>query len=58
MDLQKEGMSVEKKSGIVGFSCQDKDLWIDFICQCKKEDKSTWEVLETLVTNYLENAAK
>ncbi len=31
----------------------ERDLWIDFVAKVKKERKEVWEVLESLIKQYL-----
>ena len=32
----------------------DRDVWIDFVSQVKKERKEVWEVLSSLINKYLQ----
>ena len=32
----------------------NRDLWIDFVAQIKKDRKQVWEVLEEFIKSYLE----
>lgn len=42
-----------KKYGDVITLRGNRDLWIDFVAQVKKQKKSVWEVLESFIKKYL-----